>query len=141
MHTKTPISQADADASELLSVAEAAALLRVNPRTIRNRIRAGLLPARTLAGTRTVRVERRDVLAQWQPHSTQAGLAPHGKSSPLVDRLGTPEGRARALAALDALTEGDELEQRDTIALLARAEQNNPLALREAIPQDMDRLM
>ena len=42
---------------------EAADLLRVTPRTIRNRIAAGLLPAKTISGSRKVLLlDQRDVL-------------------------------------------------------------------------------
>lgn len=136
MQIETHANRAEMHLSELLSVAEAAALLRVSPRTIRNRIRAGLLPARTLTGSRTIRVDRQDVMAQWHPVSAGSRAASPGKLSPLVDRLSTPEGRARALAALDAPTEGDALEQRDILALLTQAGRESPLTLRDAVPQE-----
>ena len=51
------------DAPHFLTVQEAAALLRVNPRTIRNRIRAGKLAAKTLGeGGRALLLDQRDVL-------------------------------------------------------------------------------
>ncbi len=71
----------------------------------------------------------KDNPAQWPPHLQGPGA--QANLSPLVDRLGTPEGRACALKALDAPTEGDEDEQRDTVALLARAAWESPLAPRE----------
>ncbi len=116
--------QTETQSSELLSITEVANLLHVDPRTVRNRIRQGLLPARTLTGSRIVRVARADVLAQLEPAS-DASLA-----NPLVDRLATPEGVTRALAALDAPTEGDEAEQRETLALLTQAEREYPISLR-----------
>ena len=52
------------DAPHYLTVQEAADLLRVNPRTIRNRIAAGTLPAKKLADSRKLLlVDQKDVLA------------------------------------------------------------------------------
>ena len=54
---------ASLDAPHYLTVPEAAALLRVNPRTIRNRIAAGKLPAKKLgADGRAFLLDQRDVL-------------------------------------------------------------------------------
>ena len=54
---------ASSDAPHYLTVPEAAALLRVNPRTIRNRIAAGKLPAKKLgADGRAFLLDQRDVL-------------------------------------------------------------------------------
>ncbi len=51
------------DAPHFLTVQEAAALLRVNPRTIRNRIKDGKLTAKTLGeGGRLLLLDQRDVL-------------------------------------------------------------------------------
>jgi excisionase family DNA binding protein len=51
------------DAPNYLTVQEAADLLRVTPRTIRNRITDGLLPAKKIAGSRKVLlIDQRDVL-------------------------------------------------------------------------------
>ena len=51
------------DAPHFLTVQEAAALLRVNPRTIRNRIKEGKLTAKTLGeGGRVMLLDQRDVL-------------------------------------------------------------------------------
>lgn len=74
--------------------------------------------------------------AQRLPNSQVLGT--QATVSPLVDRLGTPEGRTRALAALDAPTEGDEDEQRDTLTLLVQAARENPLALRHAAPSEIE---
>ena len=51
------------DAPNYLTVDEAAALLRANPATIRNRIRRGELPAKRLKGGKTILLDQRDVLA------------------------------------------------------------------------------
>lgn len=51
------------DAPHYLTVQEAANLLRVNPRTIRNRIQSGTLPAKKLADSRKLLlIDQRDVL-------------------------------------------------------------------------------
>lgn len=49
-------------APHFLTIAEAAEILRVHPRTIRNRVQEGLLPAKRMRGSRLVLVEERDVL-------------------------------------------------------------------------------
>ena len=50
-----------------LTMDEAAKLLRVSKDTIRNRIRAGVLPALRLKGGQTVLIDQRDVLALLEP--------------------------------------------------------------------------
>ena len=50
-----------------LTMDEAAKLIRVSKDTIRNRIRAGLLPALRLKGGQTVLIDQRDVLALLEP--------------------------------------------------------------------------
>ncbi len=67
------------DAPKYLTVQEVADLLRVNPRTIRNRIAAGALPAKKLANSRKVLlIEQRDVLGLLQdarPEDAEATAA------------------------------------------------------------------
>ena len=126
MHTETR-------PSELLSIAEAAALLHVDPRTIKQRIRAGLLPAQTLTGSRIVRIERADVLAQLQAVPVPS-VPP---ASPAIERLNTPEGRARALAVLDALRHAPADEIDDGWDL-EQALAQNPLTFRTVILPDGD---
>lgn len=60
---KETIMPTVADAPVFLTVAEAAALIRVNKRTILNRIHAGRLPAKRLTGGRAVIIEQQDVLS------------------------------------------------------------------------------
>ncbi len=113
------------DTDELLTVAQIARLLQVNPRTIRNRIKAGQLPARKMVGGKDWRVRRVDadiLFRQDAPLITE--------QSPLIDRLSTAEGRARAIASLRSLREGNQAEQRETLALLQKAEREQPLSLR-----------
>lgn len=55
------------DAPNFLTIQEAADLLRVNPRTIRNRIKAGKLRAKKLNdGGRFLLLDQRDVLGMLQ---------------------------------------------------------------------------
>jgi excisionase family DNA binding protein len=53
---------------ELLTVEEAADLLKVHPNTIRNAIRDGRLPAIRL-GARIVRIRKCDLLAAFNPYT------------------------------------------------------------------------
>jgi hypothetical protein len=48
----------------------------------------------------------------------------------MIDRLSTAEGRARAVAALRSLRNGNLTEQRETLALLQKAEREQPLSFR-----------
>lgn len=54
-------------APEVLTVAEAALLLRVAPTTIRSWVRRGLLPARRTAGGRHLRIGREDLNLAFLP--------------------------------------------------------------------------
>ena len=56
------VSTVDAEPLAYMTVKEAAALLRVHPRTIGNRIRSRQLQAKKLTGGRTLLIDRRDVL-------------------------------------------------------------------------------
>jgi excisionase family DNA binding protein len=64
-----------ADYDRLISPQAAASRLSVDKRTIRRRIADGVLPAYTVAGTRTVRVRESDVEALLQPVPTVDGAA------------------------------------------------------------------
>lgn len=110
---------------DLLTVEQIAQMMQVNPRTIRNRINAGLLPARKMLGGKDWRIRRVDADAL-----LRQGASRLAEPSPVIDRLSTPEGRARAAAALRSLRQGDLAEQRETLALLQKAEREQPLAFR-----------
>lgn len=60
------IAAAHTEIPAYLTVKEAAALLRVHTRTIENRIRSRQLPAKKLAGGRTLLIDPQDVLALLQ---------------------------------------------------------------------------
>lgn len=62
-----PAGPTRSDASHLLSVDDASSLLGVHAQTVRNYIRGGKLPAYRLAGERSIRVLRRDLLALLEP--------------------------------------------------------------------------
>lgn len=139
------------DALTFLTVAEAAALLRVHPRTLHTRIRDGRLPAKRLAGGKAVLLDRRDVLALLEdahgsgaplpdltnnvvtPDADPPSIPPKG----MIDRLGTLKGRARAIEMLRRLRdEADAEEQRRAWAVLQKGVR--PLSLRrwDAEPGD-----
>ena len=114
------------EAEELLTVKQAAAVLHLDERTIRNHINGRRLPARKLPGGKGWLIRRQDLFAALQrasdlPQSDAArpNLAPAGtdprkteQETGILRRTQSPEGRDRALAALDALLDGDEDEQR-----------------------------
>jgi excisionase family DNA binding protein len=88
---------------EYLTVAEAAALLRVGPSTIWRWIKAGRLPAHRL-GPRTVRIHRADVEAMEQPEAVPAPSLVPPRSMTLeeakasIGRRASPEELARRQA-------------------------------------------
>lgn len=70
---QTPTSRTatqTAQPPEFLTVAEAAALLRVSPATLRRRIKDNTLPAAQLAGTARILLRRTDLLHLLQPLGT-----------------------------------------------------------------------
>ncbi len=118
---------ATAEAEELLTVKQAAAMLHLDERTVRNHINGHRLPARKLPGGKGWLIRRADLLntlegseilsqANAAVHSgiVEAGTDPRqaAPDASIIRRTHTPEGRARALAALDALLDGDAEEQR-----------------------------
>ena len=119
---------------ELLTVEQVAKMMRVNPRTIRNRIHAGLLPASKMVGGKDWRVRRGDAEGLLR-NATLSPVPSYDKSSGLIDRLGTPEGRARALAILDHLGEDwDAEEQRAAWEVLKPALENSRAEMRQWDP-------
>ena len=65
----SPLAAGVGSAPTFLTMDEAAKIIRVSKDTIRNRIRAGLLPALRLKGGQTVLIDQRDVLALLEPVS------------------------------------------------------------------------
>jgi excisionase family DNA binding protein len=131
------------DLPDYLTVDEVAHMLRLHPRTVRNRIRAGLLPAKAMSGGKSKLIAKSDALAQLRDvvpetdpsvaRDREAGLA--DAPNILVDRLGTPEGRARAVAMLRQLrNDGDTAEQKK--AWQALQEGVSPLSLRMWSPDE-----
>lgn len=86
---------------ELVTVAEAAALLRVAPSTIRRWIRQGDIPAYRI-GPRRVAIERAALSAVVAPARSPGGIAaqPVEVERPAERKL-TPEEQQRGLAALE----------------------------------------
>ena len=118
-------------ADDVLTVEQVARIMQVTLRTIRNRIKNGLLPGRKMVNGKSWRVRRADVDAMLQvpAHSEGAGTASY--RPPLVDRLGTPEGRAHARAVLAGLGEDrDEAEQQASWAQLQQALEQRPMQFR-----------
>ncbi|MBV9848136.1 MAG: helix-turn-helix domain-containing protein [Armatimonadetes bacterium] len=116
---------------DLLTVNQVASLLQMKPRVVRRRIKDKLLPARKPLGGRSWRIRRADALALLQEPSPTPP-AP----SPLIDRLGTPEGRARALAMLERLGEDwDAEEQRAALETLQQGLARHPFQLRRWDPE------
>lgn len=112
---------------DLLTVEQVARMLQVSPRTIRNRINAGLLPARKLVSGKDWRIRPTDAAALLQ----EAAPRDDTLQSPLIDRLGTAEGRAHAQVVLAQLGEDrDEAGQRESWAHLQKALEDDPVQLR-----------
>ncbi len=98
---------------ELLTVKQAAALLHLDERTIRNHINRSRLRASKLPGGKGWLIRREDLFTALEPVPSQAPARPGVVSAgtdPLsvetggiIRRTNTPEGRARAIAVLDEL--------------------------------------
>jgi excisionase family DNA binding protein len=85
--------------SELLTIAEAAALLKVDPSTIRRWIRSGRLHA-LRPGPRTVRVRRSELEREPAPYIND--IVGDNSRDPIPVPPMTEEYRSRALEALEA---------------------------------------
>jgi excisionase family DNA binding protein len=114
-----------AEAEELLTVKQAANLLHLNERTIRNHINNARLPARKLPAGKGWLIQREDLFAALQtpsnlrPPTVRPGVIEAGSdpmqgdpTEGIIRRTHTAEGRARAIAALDSLLDDDADEQR-----------------------------
>lgn len=98
---------------ELLTVKQAAALLHLDERTIRNHINRSRLRASKLPGGKGWLIRREDLFTALQPlpsqTTTRPGVVPAGvdplsvEGNGIVRRTNTPEGRARAIAVLDRI--------------------------------------
>ena len=119
--------------SELLTVKQAAALLHLDERTIRNHINRSRLRASKLPGGKGWLIRREDLFTALEPSPSQTaarpGVIPAGtdpmsvEASGIIRRTNTPEGRARAIAVLDQLRA--ESKDRKT-ELLGEPAQNYP---------------
>jgi len=114
--------------TDLMTVRQVALLFHLGERSVLSRIKDGRLTAHKMEGGKQWLIRREDALAALQgrpaPHDrsaptnrpgvVQAGDDPMhtGPGAGIIRRTHTPEGRARALAALDRLLDGDEDEQR-----------------------------
>ncbi len=117
---------------ELLTVKQAAALLHLDERTIRNHINRSRLRASKLPGGKGWLIRREDLFTALEPLPPQIparpGVVPAGtdplsiETSGIIRRTNTPEGRARAIAVLDQLREGDAEEQYQTLEHLSQAD-------------------
>jgi excisionase family DNA binding protein len=84
------MSQIVADA-DLLTVPEAATVLKVSPVTVSRWLRQGRLPAYRL-GPRAVRIRRADLAAVFSPARERAGSTASGAEPASDPALGPPEG-------------------------------------------------
>lgn len=142
-------------ADDLLTVRQVAEMFHLGEKSIRDRILAGRLPAQKLEGGKQWLIRREDALgalrrvpsresdpsSNARPGVVPAGTDPlHATASGIIRRTHTPEGRARAIAALDALGDGDEEEQRRAWEHLQRAEQQYPIQFRRWNIETWERL-
>lgn len=142
-------------ADDLLTVRQVAEMFHLGEKSIRDRILAGRLPAQKLEGGKQWLIRREDALgalrrtphgeaaspADVRPGVVLAGTDPfHVAASGIIRRTHTPEGRARALAALDALRDGDAEEQRRAWEHLQRAEPKYPIEFRRWNVETWERL-
>jgi len=100
---------------ELLTVKQAADLLHLDERTVRNHINRSRLRASKLPGGKGWLIRREDLLTALTPVA-RPGTVPAGtdplsvERSGIIRRTNTPEGRARAIAMLDQLRGGNAQE-------------------------------
>lgn len=112
-----------------LTVQETAGLFRVDPRTVRNWIKSGKLRARRVAGSKGMLIVREDALRLLEEVPTR--LDTQASQSSLIDRLGTPKGRACAVALLENLGEDrDPEEQRAAWEHLQKTLEKHPVQFR-----------
>ncbi|MGI4791382.1 MAG: helix-turn-helix domain-containing protein [Janthinobacterium lividum] len=108
---------------ELLTVKQAAALLQLDERTIRNHINRSRLRASKLPGGKGWLIRREDLFTALEPAAPQSGsrpgIVPAGtnplsvETSGIIRRINTPEGRARAIAVLDRILAESRNEEPD----------------------------
>lgn len=102
---------------ELLTVKQAADLLHLDERTVRNHINRSRLRASKLPGGKGWLIRREDLFTALAPAAPRPGIVPAGtnplgvETTGILRRTNTPEGRARAIAVLDRLRNGDAEEQ------------------------------
>lgn len=125
---------AEPESEELLTVKQAATVLHLHERTIRNYINDARLPARKMLGGKGWFIRRTDLFTVLQTSSNlhrpvaRSGAVRAG-SDPIhvepdvgiIRRTHTPEGRARAVDVLRRLRAGDAQEQTQAWNLLKTA--------------------
>ncbi len=110
-------------ASDLMTVRQVAELFRLGERSVLSRIKDGRLAAQKMEGGKHWLIRREDALAALHgssngdtppPGVMRAGNVSMGTETDtgIIRRTHTLEGRARALAALDKMLDGEEDEQR-----------------------------
>ena len=112
---------------ELLTVKQAADLLHLDERTVRNHINRSRLRASKLPGGKGWPIRREDLFTALAPVARpgviSAGISPISvETTGIVRRTNTPEGRARALAVLNQIQNGDAEEQTHTLQDLAQTD-------------------
>ena len=116
----------------LLTVDQVAEMAHVQPRTIRAKIHQGVLRAHKPPHAKSWLIRRADAEGMLTGERAPVDLS----KSPLIDRMGTPEGRARAVAMLRTLGDDwDETEQRAAAAILQKALAENPIQMRRWDPE------
>ena len=128
------------DTDELLTVRQAAALLHLDERTVRNHINGGRLPARKLPGEKGWLIRRTDMFLSLQDiPSLRLSTAGHPVSvdsnSSIIRRTHTPEGRAHAIAMLCRLRADDSREPKETWDILKTALDEDRLSYRKLFPE------
>ncbi len=132
------VSVVDNHSEELLTVEQAAALLHLDKRTIRNYINGSRLPARKLTGGKSWLIRRSDLFAALEdrPGVVAAGTNPMqiAPEAGILRRTQTAEGREKAIAALRALRAGDAHEQTESWNTLKTALDRDRLLSRPLFP-------